>query len=109
TQTVNVNGKVYTPAEAQVPTQSFDFGIVHKGDVVALKPVEVRNTAPVTALNDVLQGSFSGVNSPFTATGTLGAGVAAGASDATSLKMGLGTGNAGVFSGSATLALASHN
>ena len=78
---VTLNGKVYTPAQAEVPTQSVDFGIVHVGDVVALKSVEVRNTATVTALNDVLLGSFTGVTAPFTATGTLGTGVAAGASD----------------------------
>ena len=105
---VTLSGKVYTPAQAQVPTPSVDFGIVHKGDV-ALKAVEVRNTAAVTALNDLLLGSFTGVSAPFTATGTLGTGIAAGAADATSLKVGLATASAGLFNGSATLALASHN
>jgi hypothetical protein len=106
---VTLTGKVYTPAQGQVPTPSVDFGIVHKGDAVALKPVEVRNTAAVTALNDLLLGSFTGVSAPFTGTGTLGTGLAPGAADPTSLKVGLGTVNAGLFNGSATLALASHN
>ena len=39
----------------------------------------------------------------------MGTRIAAGAADATSLKVGLATASAGLFNGSATLALASHN
>ncbi len=56
-QNVALSGKVYTPAQAQVPA-SVDFGIVHKDDVVAPRNVPVTNSAPVTALNDVLRGTM---------------------------------------------------
>ena len=107
-QQVSVSGKVYTAAVAQVNTASVDFGIVHTGDVVALRSVSVSNAAPSTALNDVLRGTFGSATGPFTATGTL-AGVAAQGSDATSFQAGLTTAASGLFTGSATAAFASHN
>jgi hypothetical protein len=107
-QTVVLNGKVYTPAVAQVNTGSIDFGIVHKGDVVAARNVSVSNGAAVAAPNDLLVGSLGGAGGPFSASGTL-AGVAAQASDTTSFAVGLNTANAGAFSGSATASFASHN
>ena len=109
---VALNGKVYTTAVAQVNTAAINFGIVHVGDVVALKNISVTNNAAVTALNDTLVGSISATG-PFSGSGTLGAGVAATATDATSLKVGLNTATAGIFSGgtagTANLLLASHN
>ena len=110
---VALNGKVYTTAVAQVNTASpINFGIVHVGDVVALKNVSVTNNTGATALGDRLVGSISATG-PFSGSGTLGAGVAATGIDATSLKVGLNTGAAGVFSGGtagiANLSLASHN
>ncbi len=54
-------------------------------------------------------GSISATG-PFSGSGTLGAGVAAQATDATSLKVGLNTSTAGVFNaGITSLSLASHN
>ena len=66
-----MNGKVYTPAAAQLQTTSVNFGIVHKGDNVPLAALTGGNVAPVTALNDVLVGGFGATSSPFTTSGTL--------------------------------------
>ena len=106
-QTVNLTGKVYMPAEASVVPKKLDFGIVHVGDVVNQKAIAVTNSAPVTALNDALTGSVSAAG-PFTASGSL-AGVAAGRTDRTSLQVGLNTTTAGIYKSSATLQLQSHN
>jgi hypothetical protein len=106
---VNVAGKVYTPAIAQIGNTTIDFGIVHKGEIVATQALNVTNGAPVTALNDVLQGSLGGASDPFNASGTLGSGVAAGQTDSASLKVALNTANAGNFNGTAHASFASHN
>src|SRR5207253_10600834 len=95
---VGVSGKVYQTAVASL-SGPVNFGIVHVGDVVAPKAITVGNTAS-GALTDVITGSFGTVNSPFSGSGTLGAGVAAGGSS-TALKLGLNTSTAGNFSGSA--------
>jgi len=108
-QNVTLTGNVYTPAIAQVNPTALDFGIVHVGDAVATKALNVSNIAPVTALNDVLRGSLSGGTGPFSAAGTLGAGLAAGETDASSLAVGLSTAAAGVFNGSAVASFVSHN
>ena len=106
---VNVIGKVYETAVGQVNTTTVNFGIVHVGDVVGPFGVSVSNGAAVTALNDMLVGNIS-TNSPmFSANGTLGTGVAAGATNASSLSVGLNTSTAGVYSGSASVTLASRN
>ncbi len=107
-QQVSVSGKVYTPAIALVNTPSVDFGIVHKGDVLAAKNVSVSNNAAAGGLNDTLRGTISGGPAPFSAAGTL-AGVAAQGTDASSFSIGLSTAAAGVFNGTATAAFASHD
>jgi hypothetical protein len=107
-QSVAVTGKVYTPAAASVAPAALDFGIVHVGEAVAAKAVTVANVAPMSALNDVLQGSIA-AGGAFNASGTLGAGLAAGASDSTSLTVGLSTALAGIYAGTATVSLVSHN
>jgi hypothetical protein len=107
-QQVAVSGKVYTPAVGQVNTTAIDFGIVHKGDVVAASNVSVTNAATASALNDTLQGTFGGASGPFTASGAL-AGLAPHATDTTSFSAGLSTNNAGSFTGSATVAFKSHD
>jgi len=108
-QLVSVAGNVYTAAVGEVTQTLVDFGIVHVGDTVAQQALTVTNTAASSALNDELQGSFAGVTGPFTATGDLGTGLAAGASDNSSLLAGLDTTNSGVFSDTAAVSLLSHN
>ena len=107
-QNVALSGTVYTPAVAQVNTTTVDFGIVHRGDVVADRGVSVTNAAAVSGANDTLLGSIGGASAGFTASGML-SGLAAGATDGTSLRVGLNTGAAGIFAGSATATFASHD
>jgi len=88
---VVVQGNVYQVAVASVDSTPIDFGIVHVGDVVALQNIAVANTAPVAALNDVLTGGVSSVDGPFTGSGNLGSGVAAGGTDNSNINVGLDT------------------
>lgn len=108
-ESVQVQGRVYQQAVAQVNTPSVDFGIVHVGDAVANQSVEVGNAASVATLNDVLQGSIGGATSAFSASGDLGSGLEAGVFDSTSLSVGLDTSAAGNFSGSASVDFQSSN
>jgi hypothetical protein len=108
-ENVTLNGKVYAAAVADVQTPSpVDFGVVRKGDLVAAQAVSIGNSVS-GALTDVLTGGFGAVDGPFTGSGDLGTGVAAGDTDTSSLTLGLGTATAGVFSGTAAFDLNSHN
>jgi PEP-CTERM motif-containing protein len=79
------------------------------GDTVAARTISITNAAPVTTLNDVLIGSVGAGPGPFSASGNLGAGLGAGQTDSSSLKVALDTSSAGVFTGQAGLSLASHD
>ena len=103
--TITLNGKVYATAVAQVAS-SLDFGIVHVGDADA-QTLAVTNGAE-GVLTDVLTGGVEAVTrTGFSGSGNLGVGVAAGASGG--LDFALNTTTSGVFSGLATLSLASHD
>ena len=106
---VNVIGKVYETAVGQVKTNNVNFGIVHVGDVISPLSVSVTNGAAVTALNDVLIGDITTSSAMFSASGNLGSGVAAGSTNGSSLAVGLNTTNAGIYNGSASVNLNSHN
>jgi hypothetical protein len=107
---LSLTANIYTPAAATV-TPSVDFGIVHVGDPTPQKAISVTNSAPVTALNDVLTGGAGTAtpSPPFSISGNLGAGLTAGSTDKSSITAGLSTKNAGIFGGSATLSLTSHD
>lgn len=108
-QNVTLSGKVYTAAQATVQN-NVNFGIVHVGDVVANRGVSVQNTAPATALNDTLRAQIGGTSGAFTNNGGAAAGLTAGgAANIAALTVGLNTATAGVFNGSASVALASQN
>ena len=103
--TITLNGKVYASATASA-AGSLNFGVVHAGDAVT-KSLSITNTV-TGALADVLIGSAGSItSSAFGASGNLGAGIAAGGTG--TLNFGLATTNSGVFTGSASLALASHD
>ncbi len=104
--TVSVSGKVYAAATAAVTPNPVNFGTVHVGDT-ATRALTVGNTA-TGALTDTLTGGFGTVSSKFTGSGTLGSGVAAGGTS-NALTVGLDTSTSGSFSGSAALALNSHD
>ena len=101
---VTVAGHVYQAATASVSPNPVAFGTVHVGDAGLSRSVAVGNTAS-GALVDTLTGGFGSVSGPFTGSGALT--VAAGSSG--SLSVGLNTATAGVFNGSANLALTSHD
>ena len=107
TVNVAVNARVYAPAVAQLPVTVVNFGTVRVGDSVAARPVAVGNTA-AGALTDTLSATFGGGNAPFTASGSV-VGVAAGSSNASALQVQLNTATAGVFNGTASVALQSQN
>ena len=103
--TITLEGKVYAAAVAQVGT-SLNFGVVHVG-ATTNKALSVKNTAS-GALTDVVIGNAATVTGTgFSSTGSLGIGVAAGGTG--KLILTLSSATSGVVSGSATLALASHD
>ena len=107
-QSVALSGRVYTTAVAQLNSTTIDFGIVHRGDTVTMRGVSVTNAAALTALNDTLNGSVSTTSTHFSASGGTG-NLGAKATDASGLKVGINTTDAGVFSGTATASFSSHN
>ena len=107
-QSVALTGRVYTPAVAQANTTIVDFGIVHRGDTVAERSVSVTNAAPAAALNDTLRASLSAAPAGFSTSGSVGE-LAAGATDSSSLRVGLDTTTAGVFAGTTSTTFASHD
>ena len=105
-QTVMVSGKVYTAAVGQLGTPVVDFGIVRVGDTVSAKNITVSNTAAVSALNDTLRATLSGVAGPFTG-GAAASGIAAGSSG--QISVGLNTAGAGVFTSNGSVGFLSQN
>jgi PEP-CTERM motif len=89
-------------------TSPINFGIVHVNDPTQTKNVTVQNGATATALNDVLIGSISAGSGPFSGSGNLGGGLGPQA-QSSALQVNFATGTAGIFSGAANLALASHD
>jgi T5SS/PEP-CTERM-associated repeat protein len=102
---LTLTAKVYAAAIAQLSSSSVNFGVVHVGDTISV--TDTITNAVNGALTDVLTGHVGTVTGSFSASGTLGAGLAAGASK--TLSLALNTGTAGVFSGSAALVFASHD
>jgi hypothetical protein len=106
---VKLTANIYQTAVAQV-TPSLSFGIVHVGQPVAARSITVTNAA-TGPLTDVITGSFGAPapGNPFSTSGNLGAGVAGNGGSSTALTVGFATSTAGSYSGSAALALASHD
>jgi T5SS/PEP-CTERM-associated repeat protein len=98
--------KVYAPAVAQLSVSAINFGVVHTGDIVSSG--DTITNVVVGSLTDVLTGGVGAVTgAAFSGSGTLGGGLASGAS--ATLSFALNTGTSGVFSGSAALALKTHD
>jgi len=96
--TVALAGRVYEAAQAQLNTNTIDFGIVHVGEVVSAQAVSVSNSAPAAGLNDTLAAGFAGLPaSPFSGSGGL-SGLGAGQMDNVSLGILLDTSTAGYYS-----------
>ncbi len=105
-QTVNVTGNVYRLASALAHTpEPVNFGIVHVGDV-AQQALTVSNTAPNDGFSERLNGSLSNPTGSATTSGSF-SNLTPGATNDTSLLVGINTATAGTQSGAATLALES--
>jgi hypothetical protein len=109
TQVVNVTGSVYGTAVAQLGTTVLNFGVVHVFDPASLatQTLTVGNGAS-GALTDFLTGGFGAItgSSAFASDGN-SLDVAAGGSGG--LGITLATTNSGSFTGTAALALFSHD
>ena len=107
TKTVNLTGSVYQTAAATVgPT--VNLGTTHRNAAAATGAITVKNTA-TGALVDNVTGSISSVTGTgLSGSGTL-AGVTAGSTDSSSLAVSAVTNRIGAISGTATVALASHD
>ena len=105
-QTVNVEGKVYTQAMGQAGTSLINFGIVRVGDTPSARNITINNAAAVTGLNDTLRASLSGLGGPFGSSGAAG-GIGAGGSG--QIGVTLNTATAGLYSDVGTLAYLSQN
>jgi hypothetical protein len=105
-QSLILEGKVYATAVAHLSATTINFGTVHVGDVVAVKKLGISNTA-TGSFTDILVGGFGTVTGPFTASGSLGDGLAAGSSGM--LTVGFKAATSGTFTGAAKLALSSHD
>src|SRR6202020_544283 len=93
-------------AQATVNTPvPIDFGNHHVGDIVK-QAVSITNSAPTATPSAALDASFAGAPAGFTASGAVSM-LAAGATDASHLQLGLSTAAAGNLTGSATLKLSS--
>ncbi len=96
-EAIQLEGRVYQQAAAQVDTPSVDFGIVHVGQLVSDKTVTVTNSAQAAALNDTLAAGFANLPAgPFDGSGSV-SGLGAAQSDATGLAVSLDTSTAGIF------------
>ena len=69
----------------------------------------MQNGATATALNDGLVGTISAGGAPFSGSGTIAAPGLAPQASSSALQVNLNTGTAGIFTGTANLALASHD
>ena len=106
-ETITLNGEIYAKAVATESTTSLNFGSVHTGDT-DIQALGITNTA-TGALTDVLTGGVGVISGgAYTGSGTLGSGLAAGASSG-ALSLALNTSTSGVFNTTALLALASHD
>jgi hypothetical protein len=106
-EAVQVQGRVYQQAVAQVDATTVNFGIVHVGDDLTAQ-LGISNAANAAVLNDLLQGGwFSDEFGVFSTPGDLGAGLGAGAT--TNLGIGLDTSAAGVYNETGQLVFRSVN
>jgi hypothetical protein len=105
TQVINVSGNVYRLASANT-IAPVNFGSVHVGDVVT-QALSITNTALNDGFSEKLDASFGGVSDArITTSGSIGL-LGAGATNSTSMVVGLNTSNAGNVAGTATVVLTS--
>jgi len=104
TATVALTGTVFATAVPELNTASLNFGAVHQGATVS-QAITVTN-GNSGALTDSLLGGFGTVSGSYSGSGTL---TALGSGQSGTLTVSMNTGTVGVDTGSAALALSSHD
>jgi len=106
-QTVNVSGSVYRLANAVINNAgTFSFGNVHVGDTVQ-QALSITNSAANDGYSERLNAGFGGAtDGRITTSGSI-AQLAAGATNASSMVLGVNTAAAGAVNGMATVNFAS--
>jgi hypothetical protein len=106
-QTVNVTGSVFRLASAGAHTpEPINFGIVHVGDVVE-QALSIGNTATSDGFSERLNGSIGSPTGNATTNSGSFNGLTPGATNSTSLVVGVSTATAGAKTGTATIGLVS--
>jgi hypothetical protein len=105
-QTLQFAGTAYRYAAPTHTPEPVNFGIIHVGDVAA-QALTISNTAANDGYSERLSASIGGATGHATTNGGSLSGLAPGASNNTSLTVGLNTATAGLKSGTATLSLTS--
>ncbi|MDD4274926.1 MAG: choice-of-anchor D domain-containing protein [Desulfobacter postgatei] len=100
-QTVNVSGNVYRLADVNT-LNSVNFGSVHVGDSVG-QALDITNTAVADGFSESLNAAFAGVSDARILTSGSITQLAAGASDYSSMLIGLDTSAVGTITGIATV------
>ncbi len=114
TQTVTVTGSVFRLAApaTNLVSPPINLGRVHAGGTFGTVVLSVANTAPAGIFTEGLNAGFSATDGAATHNGGTITNLAGGATDGTSLVVGLGgsanTASAGAVSGTVTLALVSN-
>jgi len=103
-QTINMNAEVYRLANPTLNTPSIALA-ARVGDASPSAGVSITNTSP-DIYTEGLKVSINTASAGFTASGAI-ANLSAGGTDASTLRVGLNTGTAGSFAGTAALTLAS--
>ena len=106
TQAVSITGTFYNLAAGKLAATTIAFGNHHVGDTVAAKAVSLTNSAPTGAFSEKLNASLTSGIIGVTAAGSI-TGLAAGAANATTLKLTDTATTAGSIAGKAALGLVS--
>ena len=107
-QIVNITGSVYRLAAPSAHTPDpINFGIVHVNDTAPSQPLTIGNTAATDGFSEKLNATIGGVTGGVTTNGGSITRLAPGATDSTSLSVGIGTLTAGSKNGTAIISLTS--
>jgi hypothetical protein len=104
-KTVAVTGAVYNYATAKLANSTISLGVVHVGGTLA-QALTLANSAAAGAYSESLDAAFTGATGGATGSGSLSL-LKAGATNSTSLAVGLSTGQSGVISGTEILGVIS--
>ncbi len=103
--TVTLAGTTWLTARPVLQTRTIDFGTVHQGDASPTGTIILGDNLPAGAFSDDLLASFKSFSGPFGGSGSLDIGPGG----TGSLVATLATSAGGVFTGTATIALGSHD